>query len=76
MNTLDVHRFNTQETLFVRNLLTREEISIAPGDGKQPTSILSNTFCEQPAFPCLFLQEKFGYHIERDVKLIPINYFN
>ena len=67
-NPLDVHRFNTQETLFVQNLLTREEISIAPGDGKQPTSILSNTFCEQLAFPCLKIREKFGYHIERDVK--------
>ena len=74
-NSLDVHRFNFQETLFVPNSLPGEEISIAPGDGKQPTSILSDTFCEQLAFPYLFSQEKFGYNIERDVKLNPIKYF-
>ena len=44
-NPLVVHRFNSQETLFPPNLLTGEEISIAPGDRKQPTSILSDTFC-------------------------------
>ena len=53
--------------MFVPNLLTGEEISIAPGDGKQPTSILSDTFCKQLVFPCLFPQGKFGYNIERDV---------
>ena len=62
--------------MFVPNLLTGEEISIVPSHGKQPTSILSDTFCEQLAFPCLFPQGKFGYNIERDVKLNPIKYFN
>ena len=75
-NPLDVHRFNSQETFFVSILLTWEEISIAPGDGKQPTSILSDTFCEQLAFMCLFPQGKFGNNIERDVKLSQIKYFN
>ena len=75
-NPLDVHRFNSQETLLVPSLLTREEISIAPGDRKQLTSILSATFCEQRAFSCLFPQGKFGYDIERDVKLSPIKYSN
>ena len=46
-NPLDVHRFNSQETLFVPNLLTVGKISIAPGDGKQLTSILSDKLCEQ-----------------------------
>ena len=75
-NPLDVHRFNSQEILLVPSLLTREEISIAPGDRKQPTSILSAAFCEQRAFSCLFPQGKFGYDIERDAKLSPIKYFN
>ena len=75
-NPLDVHRFNSQETLPVPSLLTREEINIAPGNGKQPTSILGATFCEQLAFPCLFPQGKFGCDIERDVKLSQIKYFN
>ena len=71
-NPLDLHRFNSQETMFVPNLLTGEKINIAPGDRKQPTSILSDTFCEQLAFLYLFPQRKFGYNIERDVKLSPI----
>ena len=75
-NPLDVHRFNSQETLFVLSLLIGKEIRVAPGDGKQPTSILSDAFCEQLAFPCLFPQGKFGYNIERDVKLSPIEHFS
>ena len=62
--------------MFVPNLLTGEEISVAPGDEKQPTSILRDTFCEQLAFLYLFPQRKIGYNIERDVKLSPIKYFN
>ena len=33
-NPLDVHRLNSQETLLIPNLLTGEEVSITPGDGK------------------------------------------
>ena len=57
-NLLDVHRFNYQETLFVPSLLTREEISVAAGEGKQPTSTLSDTFSEQIAFSWLYPQRK------------------
>ena len=57
-NPLDVHWFNSQETLFVPR--RGEEINVVTGDGKQPTSILSDTFCVQLAFPCLFSQGKFG----------------
>ena len=64
-NPLDVYRFNAQETLLVPNLLTGEEKSIAPDDERQPTtSILSDTFCEQLTFPCLFPQGKFGYTLK------------
>ena len=75
-NLLGIHRFNSQEIFFVTHLLSGEKISIAPGDGKQPILILSYTFCEQLAFPCVFPQGKFRYNIERDVKLSPIKYFN
>ena len=51
-------------------------INIAPGEGKQPKSILNDQFCEEPAFPYLFLAGKFGYRVKRDVKLSPIKYFN
>ena len=66
---LDAHRFNSQEKLFVPSLLTGDETSVAPGDGKQPTSILIDTFCEQLAFPCLFPQKEFVYNIERASKV-------
>ena len=74
-NPLDVHIFNSQELLFVSSLLTKDQINVTPGGGKQPASILSDTFCEQLAFLRLFPQGKCGYNIERNVKLSP-SYFN
>ena len=32
---LDFHRFNSQETIMISNSSTSEELSIAPGEGKQ-----------------------------------------
>ena len=75
-NPLDLHRFSSQETTFVPNLTTAEEISIASGDGKEPTSILNDKYCEELAFPCLFPKGKFGYKVERKIKLSPVKYFN
>ena len=75
-NLLEVHRFNYQETLFVPSLLTGEEISVAAGEGKQPISILSDTFSEQIAFSCLYPQVQFGYNIERNVKQNRKKYFH
>ena len=46
-----------------------------PDDGKQPTSILSDTFCKTLAFPFLFLQGNFGFNIDRDVNLRSTGYF-
>ena len=37
-NPLDSYRFNSQETMFVPTT-SSEEISLAPGEGKQPTSM-------------------------------------
>ena len=34
-NPLDFHRFNSQETIMISNSSTSEELSIAPGEGKQ-----------------------------------------
>ena len=53
-----------------------EEISIAPGEGKQPTSMLSDDYCEELAFPYLFPARKFGYKPTRELKLSPVKYFN
>ena len=53
-NPLDLHRLISQENMFVLNMTTTEEISIAPGEGREPTSILNDKYCEELAFPCLF----------------------
>ena len=75
-NPLDLHRFNSQETTFVPNLTTAEEISIASGDGKEPTSISNDKYCEELTVPCLFPKGKFGCKVERKIKLSPVKYFN
>ena len=36
--------------MFVPNMTTAEAISIAPGEGKEPTSILNEKYCEELAF--------------------------
>ena len=64
-NPLDLHRFNSQETMFIPNMMTTEEISIAPGEGKKPTSILNDKYCEELVFPCLLPEGKLGYKVER-----------
>ena len=56
----------------ISNSPTLEELSIAPGEGKQ---IIDN-FCEELAFPYLFPNGKFGYKVEREIKLIPVKFFN
>ena len=75
-NPLNLHRFNFQETLFIPNVLSSEEVNIAPGEGKQPTSVLNDECCEELAFPYLFPRGKFGYKVERDIKLSPSKHFN
>ena len=57
---LDLHRFNSQEIVFIPNVLGAAEIHIALGDGKQLKSKLNDAFCEQLIFPYLFLKGKFG----------------
>ena len=74
-NPLDLHRFNTQETVLIPNVLETEEIHIAPGEEKQPKSRLNDEFCEELAFPYLFPKGKFGYKIFKEVKLSPVKYF-
>ena len=64
-NPLDLHRFNSQETIMISNSPTLEELSIAPGEGKQQRSILNDKFCDELAFLYLFSNGKFGYKVER-----------
>ena len=75
-NSVDLHRFNSQETMFIPNVLETEEIHIASGEGKQPKPILNDEFCEELAFPCLFPKGELGYKVLREVKFTPVKHFN
>ena len=54
----------------------REVFNIAPGEGKHPVSLMTDKLCEELSFPVLFPKGRFGYTVERDIKLSPIKYFN
>ena len=43
---------------------------------KKPNSLLTDENCEALAFPYLFPTGKYGYTVKRDIKLIPVKYFN
>ena len=75
-NPLDAHRLGAHETTLISNMPQSEELTIAPGEGKQPMSILNDQYCEELAHPHLFPTGNFGYKIERNVKLSPVKYFN
>jgi hypothetical protein len=59
------------------NVSSGSEIyNIAPGENKHPVSFMMDKQCEELAFPVLFPKGRFGYHVEREVKLTPVKYFN
>ena len=72
-NPLDLCRFISQDTMFLSNMTRAEETSIAPGEGKELISILNDKYCEDLAVPCLFPKRKFGYKVERKIKLSQSN---
>ena len=43
--------------------------------GKNPTN-LSDEFCEEETFPCLFPKGKFGYNAPQDISISPARCFN
>ena len=53
-----------------------ECLNIAPAEGKNPKSILSDQHCEELAHPYLFPTGKYGYKFDRDIPLSPVKYFN
>ena len=53
-----------------------EVYNIAPGENKHPVSLMTDKQCEELAFPVLFPKGRFGYTVEREVKLSPVKYFN
>ena len=75
-NPLDKFRLGATETMLVNNVPQVEDIVIAPGEGMQPMSLLVDEKCEELSHPHLFPAGKFGYKVQRDVKLSPVKYFN
>ena len=66
---------NDGNSLFSQ-LAGNEVCSIAPGEGKHPVHFVQDQHCEELAFPVLFPMGRFGYQVERRVKLSPTTYFN
>ena len=62
--------------LLLSQLAGNEVFSIAPGEGKHPVHFMQDKYCEELAFPVLFPMGRFGYQVERRVKLSPTKYFN
>ena len=76
---LNIHRTASNQTTLVSdisNIVSNENIIIAPGQGKTPVSVLSDEICEEQAFPYLFPTGKFGCNAPRDIPISPTRYFN
>ena len=56
--------------------INEENITVSPGEGIKPISILTDKHCEELAHPYLFPAGKFGYNIDREIYLTPVKYFN
>lgn len=57
-------------------IIGREVYNIAPGENKQPVSLMTDKLCEELAFPVLFPKGRLGYTADRDIKLSQVKYFN
>ena len=79
-NPLDAYRTTAAETVLISKIpaqiVDNENITIGPCEEKKPMSVVSDKYCEEMAHPYLFPTGKFGYIVERAIKLSPIKYFN
>ena len=78
-NPLDDFRVSASETAFVPELsyevVHDSNITIAPGENREPLPVICDDECEMLAHPFLFPTGKFGYTHTRDIKLSPCKYF-
>ena len=58
--------------MLVSNMPSIEDLVIAPGE----TVLPMDDKCEEIAHPHLFPTGKFGYKVQREIKLSPVKYFN
>ena len=78
-NPLDQYRISANESALIPTIpceINEENITVAPGEGLKPISILTDKHCEELAHPYLFPTGKFGYNIDREIYLSPVKYFN
>ena len=78
-NPLDDLRVGSNESMLVSNIpyaIDEENITIAPGEGKKPLSMLSDKNCEELAFPYLLPKGRFGFNVNREIPLSTSKYFN
>ena len=71
-NPLQNYQQQASESLVVNNKIPE----IAPGEGLLIRKIIFDQNCEKLAFPQLFSKCRFGYSVEREIKLSPSKYFN
>lgn len=53
-----------------------EATSFAPGENKNPISLLTDEYCKEMAKPHLFPYGIYSYKVERYITLTPNKYFN
>ena len=53
-----------------------EVIRVAPGEGKNPASVLIDTYCEEIAYPHLFPSGKYCYKVHGDIPLSAKKHFS
>ena len=78
-NPVDQYRVSANESALIPTIpceASEESITMAPGEGVTPISILTDKHCEELAHPHLFPTGKFGYSAPRKVALSPVKYFN
>ena len=76
---LDQYRTGASDSVLIPTIpcqINEENVTIAPGEGINPVSILTYQNCEELAHPHLFPNGKFGYKVQRPVQLSPVKYFN
>ena len=64
VNQLDIPTLIIIEEVFKQSQMENECINIAPGEGRQPKSILNDEICEELSFPHLFQQVKLDIKIK------------
>ena len=76
VNPLDEIRQGAAESFVMPPSLSNEYIEVEPGEDKIPQNILRDTNCEVLAFPTLLCTGKYGYDVDREIRLSPVKYFN